>query len=101
MISALRKILKVIRDPRLAAALSHTGMLLAGALVALFYDLNPAALFIGGIACTFLGTIHFLSLGYGPGVGVSASDTSDAIDLVRANDRDATLRNAQGLNDHI
>ena len=76
-------------------------VLLAAAFAALFTDLDPTTLFIGGIACTFLGVIHFLSLAYGSGAGVSQSDTSNAIDLVRANDRDSALRSAQGLNDHI
>jgi hypothetical protein len=68
---------------------------------ALFVDLNPVTLFIAGIACTFLGAINLLSLSYGLGAGVSASDTSNAVDLVRANDRDSALRSGQGFNDHI
>jgi hypothetical protein len=76
-------------------------VLLAAAFAALFADLDPTPLFIGGIACTFLGAIHFLSLSYGLGAGVSASDASNAVDLVRANDRDSALRSGQGFNDHI
>ena len=75
--------------------------LLAAAFAALAFDLDPATLFIGGIACTFLGVINFLSLSYGLGAGISASDTSDAMNLVRANDRDSALRSGQGFNDHI
>jgi hypothetical protein len=76
-------------------------ILLAAAFAALFADLDPTTLFIGGIACTFLGAIHLLSLSYGLGAGASASDTSDAIDLVNANNRDRALSSAQGLNDHV
>ena len=68
---------------------------------ALFADLDPATLFIAGIACTFLGAINLLSLSYGLGAGVSASDTSDAVDLVNANNRGSAAGSAQGLNDHI
>jgi hypothetical protein len=68
---------------------------------ALFADLDPATLFIAGTACTFLGAINLLSLSYGLGAGASASDTSNAVDLVRANDRDSALRSGQGFNDHI
>ena len=75
--------------------------LLAAAFAALFADLNPSTLYIAGIACTFLGALHLLSLAYGFGAGGSASVTSDAVDLVRANDRDSALRSAQRLNDHI
>ena len=71
-------------------------VLLAAAFAALLADLDPAGLFIGGIACTFLGAINLLSLSYGLGAGASASDTGDAIDLVRANDRDSALRSGQG-----
>ena len=56
-----------------------TGLaLLALAIAALlFSNLDPATLFIGGIACTFLGVINLIA---GPGVGVatSASDMNDA-----------------------
>jgi hypothetical protein len=75
--------------------------LLAAALAALAFDFNPTTLFIAGIACTFLGAVHLLSPAYGPGAGVSASDTSSAVDLVRANDRDSALRSGHGSNDHI
>ena len=68
---------------------------------ALFVDLNPATLFIAGIACTFLGAINLLSLSYGLGAGVPASDTSDAVDLVNANNRDSASVSARGFNDHI
>ena len=63
---------------------------------ALFTDLNPAALFIAGIACTFLGAISLLSLSYGLGAGVSASDTSEAVDLVNANNRDSAAAAPRG-----
>ena len=68
-------------------------LIAAGLGLVLFTYLNPAALFIGGIACTFLGIISLLRLSYGLGAGVSASDTTDAVDLVLANDRDAVRRN--------
>ena len=82
----------------LAAGLA---LIATGLGLVLFTDLNPAALFIGGIACTFLGVINLLSLSYGFGAGASASDTSDAVDLVLANDRDSARRSAQGFNDHL
>ena len=76
--------------------------LLAGALAMLiFSDLDPAALFIAGAVCTFLGVINLLSLLYGLGAGAKESDTRDAVDLVLANDRDSARRSAQGFSDHI
>ena len=82
----------------LAAGLA---LIATGLALVVFTDLNPAALFIGGTACTFLGVINFLSLLYGFGAGTSASDTTDAVDLVLANDRDSARRSAQGFNDHL
>jgi hypothetical protein len=55
-----------------------TGLaLLAAAIAALAFDLNPATPLIGGIACTFLGVIDLIAR---PGAGpeVSAGDLSDA-----------------------
>jgi hypothetical protein len=82
----------------LAAGLA---LIATGLALVVLTDLNPAALFIGGIACTFLGIISLLRLLSGLGAGTSASDTTDAVDLVLANDRDSARRGAQGFNDHI
>ena len=55
-------------------------MLLAAAIAALAFDLNPATLVIGGIACTFLGVIHLIARP-GTGAAVSADDVSGAHSL--------------------
>lgn len=77
-------------------------LLLAAATAMLFFSyLDPTTLFIGGVICTFLGVINLLSLSYGLGAGASQSDTTNAIDLVRASDRDSALHSGHGFNDHI
>jgi len=80
-----------------------TGLVLiaTGLALVVFTYLNPAALFIAGAVCTFLGVINLLSLLYGLGAGARESDTRDAVDLVLANDRDSARRSAQGFSDHI
>ena len=62
-------------------ALIGTGLALV-----LFTYVDPTALFIIGIVCTFLGVINLLSLSYGLGAG-TASDTTDAVNLTLASDR--------------
>lgn len=76
-----------------------TGLALiaTGLALVVFTDLNPATPFIAGAVCTFLGVINFLSFLSGLGAGAGASDIRDAVDLVRANDRDG----AHGIGDHI
>ena len=81
--------------------ITGVSLILLGTGLAVFTDLNPAALFIAGVVCTFLGAISLLRLSYGLGAGVSASDATDAVDLVLANDRDSAHRSAQGLNDRV
>ena len=81
----------------LAAGLA---LIATGLALVLFTYVNPTALFIVGIVCTFLGVINLLSLSYGLGAG-SASDTTDAVNLTLANDRNSARRSAQGFNDHI
>lgn len=74
----------------MAVKLLGTGLaLLAGGLALLaFTDLDPTTLFLGGGVVTFLGVINLVSVSSGLGAGANESDTSDAMDLVRANYRD-------------
>jgi hypothetical protein len=51
-------------------------LLLAGALAALFADLDPATPLIGGIVCTFLGVIDLIARP-GASPAVSAGDLTD------------------------
>lgn len=74
--------------------LAGLALLAAATGLVLFTDHNPATLLIAGVVCTFLGVINLLTLAYGLGAGSSESDTSDAIDLVRANDRGSAGRSA-------
>jgi hypothetical protein len=80
-----------------------TGLALiaTGLALVVFTDLNPATLFIAGAVCTFLGVVNLLSLSYGLGAGTEVSDTSDAVDLVRANDRARADGSARGFGGHI
>jgi hypothetical protein len=58
-----------------------TGLvLLAAGIAALFADLNPAAPFLGGAVCTFLGVIDLIARP-GTGAAVSAGDVSEADSL--------------------
>ena len=59
----------------LIAGLSLIGLGLA---LILFTDLQPAALFIGGVACTFLGIIDGIRV-RDSGRPVSAGPTGDAV----------------------
>lgn len=50
-------------------------LLLAGGLgTVIFSDFNPATLFIGGTACTFLGFVNLITPSYSRGPAVSAGD---------------------------
>jgi len=55
-------------------------VLLAAAIAALAFDLNPATPLIGGAVCTFLGVIDLIARP-GTGVAVSAGDVSEAESL--------------------
>ncbi len=76
--------------------------LLAGALAMLiFSNLNPSTLVIAGAVCTFLGVINLVSLLSGLGAGVSASDTTDAVNLVRLNNHSPGGGSAEGFTDRV
>jgi hypothetical protein len=59
-------------------------VLLVGAVATLtFSNFDPAALFIVGCGCVFLGFINLLTPSYSRGAPVSAGDTRESIDLIR------------------
>ncbi len=67
-------------------------LLLASAIaLAIFSDFDPARLFVGGGACTLIGLAHLLSRPYASG---PASDLSDARNLARAQQFDASAGDA-------
>jgi hypothetical protein len=59
------------------------GLIGLGLALVLFTDLNPTTPFIAGAISTFLGVIDGIRVGTDHGPPVSASDTSNAVDLIR------------------
>lgn len=60
-----------------------TVLLAAAALTLAFSNVDPAALFILGGGCVFLGFVSLLTPSYGRGAPTSSDDARDAIDLTR------------------
>ena len=49
-------------------------LLVSGLGIVIFTDFEPAALFIGGAACAFLGFVNVITPSYSRGPAVSAGD---------------------------
>jgi hypothetical protein len=69
-------------------------MLVTATGMALFTNVNPATLFIGGIVCTFLGFINVISRPEA-GPAVSAGDVSEARSLANLQNYGSVDRSAR------